>query len=353
MADAEYRRLSCGVCGGGFLQYPKGRVAKFCTDHRGYIKKGRNAEKRRHLKMPVACSHDGCGSAAKSLGYCIKHYQRLRAHGSTGPREQTCSFCGGKFTCERTRKYCSSKCNSTAHNRRSGYRPLEEHLLAIRSEANYLYCETCGKESHRGLGGRSIKGGYRNRFCSIVCRRQMAARLRSEVQFLRALARSHKNTEQERLRLERMARVAMPRMIQCRHCGKQAMPYKKYARFCSEACRTAVLKEHARLQRKSAAGRARKKREKTLRRAREKIVADLIDPIKVFERDGWRCHICRKKLKPEDRGTNKAGAPELEHIIAIADGGTHTWGNVACACRACNGSKGARSFGQLRFDIAA
>lgn len=46
-----------------------------------------------------------------------------------------------------------------------------------------------------------------------------------------------------------------------------------------------------------------------------------------------------------------AKAPELEHIIPIAMGGTHTWDNVACACRLCNQAKGARDFGQLGLRI--
>lgn len=78
-----------------------------------------------------------------------------------------------------------------------------------------------------------------------------------------------------------------------------------------------------------------------------------IDPIRVFERDGWRCHICKKKLKPEDRGTHKPTAPELDHIVTLADGGSHTWGNVACSCRACNMAKHSKSFGQIGLQIAA
>lgn len=80
---------------------------------------------------------------------------------------------------------------------------------------------------------------------------------------------------------------------------------------------------------------------------------DRIDPIRVFERDGWRCHLCGRATPKRLRGTARPRAPELDHIVTLADGGTHTWGNVACACRECNSNKGARSLGQLGLAIAA
>lgn len=79
--------------------------------------------------------------------------------------------------------------------------------------------------------------------------------------------------------------------------------------------------------------------------------ADRIDPIKVFERDNWICHLCGKKTKPALRGKHDALAPELDHVVTLADGGSHTWGNVACSCRKCNNSKSGKSLGQIGFSI--
>jgi len=80
---------------------------------------------------------------------------------------------------------------------------------------------------------------------------------------------------------------------------------------------------------------------------------DAIDPMAVFERDKWKCHLCGRNTKKSLRGTFEPLAPELEHIVALSDGGTHTWGNVACSCRSCNLGKGAASFGQLGLGFAA
>lgn len=76
------------------------------------------------------------------------------------------------------------------------------------------------------------------------------------------------------------------------------------------------------------------------------VVYEPINPIAIFDRDGWRCHICGKRTPKAKRGTYAKNAPELDHIVAMALGGGHTKENVACACRACNGAKGARVLGQ-------
>ena len=93
---------------------------------------------------------------------------------------------------------------------------------------------------------------------------------------------------------------------------------------------------------------------KARRRARMKgLLAQRIDPIAVFGRDRWRCKLCGIRTPKAKRGTIDADAPELDHVIPLALGGTHTWGNVQCACRACNGRKGATALGQVGFDFAA
>lgn len=69
-----------------------------------------------------------------------------------------------------------------------------------------------------------------------------------------------------------------------------------------------------------------------------------VDPIAVFERDGWRCYICGKDTPRELRGTNHDDAPELEHKISLFNGGDHSYANTACACRSCNAEKGLDNF---------
>ena len=78
------------------------------------------------------------------------------------------------------------------------------------------------------------------------------------------------------------------------------------------------------------------------RRARKRAVE--CDPCAtlpaVIARDGADCYICGIETDPAapPRARHKA---ELEHVIPLAKGGTHTMGNLRCACYPCNAVKGA------------
>jgi 5-methylcytosine-specific restriction endonuclease McrA len=78
-----------------------------------------------------------------------------------------------------------------------------------------------------------------------------------------------------------------------------------------------------------------------------------IDPIAVFDRDGWRCYICGVATPKDLRGSFDDMAPELEHKIALANGGLHILSNVACACRRCNLNKGHKKILNQINDIGA
>lgn len=90
-------------------------------------------------------------------------------------------------------------------------------------------------------------------------------------------------------------------------------------------------------------GRAARKKDKAIRRARVAIMAEAIDPIAVCERDGWQCHLCGIDTPKELRGSSDPRAPEIDHVHPLALGGSHIWSNVRCACRRCNGMKGAKT----------
>lgn len=67
-----------------------------------------------------------------------------------------------------------------------------------------------------------------------------------------------------------------------------------------------------------------------------------VTPIKIFERDHYRCMICGLFCNTEDdtwNGHFGAMSPTVDHIIALANGGTHTWDNVQCAHAICNSYK--------------
>lgn len=91
---------------------------------------------------------------------------------------------------------------------------------------------------------------------------------------------------------------------------------------------------------------ARKKAAKLKRRG---AVVENVNPIEVFERDGWRCQLCGVRTPRKLRGTYNDKAPELDHILPISKGGEHSYVNTQCACRKCNGLKGDVPLGQMRL----
>jgi 5-methylcytosine-specific restriction endonuclease McrA len=73
-----------------------------------------------------------------------------------------------------------------------------------------------------------------------------------------------------------------------------------------------------------------------------------IDAQRVYERDAWRCHICRRRISKSRRYPDQKSA-SLDHIVPLSEGGRHEYRNVASAHLLCNMSKNAKSFGQLRL----
>ena len=72
---------------------------------------------------------------------------------------------------------------------------------------------------------------------------------------------------------------------------------------------------------------------------------------KVFERDRYRCQLCGKAVK-RDAEVPHPKAPVLDHIIPLAEGGTHEYRNVQTAHFMCNSIKSDGVFGaaeQLRL----
>lgn len=113
----------------------------------------------------------------------------------------------------------------------------------------------------------------------------------------------------------------------CMCCGKEF--YSEFAnqKYCSDKCRN-----------------KRKRNGKGYRsRCRKYGVYydSSVTRIKVIKRDHGICQICGKVCDEHDLrwGTLGPDFPTVDHIIPLAKGGTHTWGNVQCACAMCNSDK--------------
>lgn len=210
--------------------------------------------------------------------------------------------------------------------------------LAWDVSPNAFVCEHCGRPALRRMGGHNLKNGSRRRWCSMACRTAASRRLNAEVKALQLIARAWRTST-------RFTRL--DEGIDCKTCGARfCRIVGQWNRgFCSDACWRSQ---------REAARRVERRAQKAARRARERGAdAERIDPLAVFKRDRWRCHLCGKHAPAALRGTYADAAPKLDHVIPLSQGGSHSWSNVALAHRQCNAAKSSRVLGQLLLDAFA
>lgn len=120
--------------------------------------------------------------------------------------------------------------------------------------------------------------------------------------------------------------IKQRRLKKCAYCNK--WHYKNRV-FCSGECSNRNMKRNRALI-----------KEKRMQRARQNGQFDAdIDIYKLIERDGEQCYLCGDAVS-FDCHFNDPKYPTIEHVLAISNGGTHSWDNVKVACRDCNNKKG-------------
>ena len=119
----------------------------------------------------------------------------------------------------------------------------------------------------------------------------------------------------------------------CKQCA--ATRAKKY-----RESRIEIVRAQAR---RSAAKRSTQRRDASRKRraALRSVRVEDVQSMTVFDRDAWICGICgtgipRVTLWPHPMSVS------LDHVVAISNGGTHSYDNTQASHLACNMSKGAR-----------
>jgi len=266
----------------------------------------------------------------KICKYCGKHYSTPRkvqkycsrkCEGSwlrqeaAKKRMRICQWCGKEFVMNfmsgKARSgevqeglFCSRKCRWDWVKERTRTKNLIEHPQ--KHNIYFNICEICGK--------LYTAKNKLDKYCSYECR------------YKRAKTYMRMKYKEEWI----------PRVFKCKGCGRLVeLEYgEKKSVFCSEQCAKRYHHNSRRpKQRAEANG----------------VYYEYVNPLKVFKRDGWKCQLCGKKLKPKDRGKFIDNAPELDHIIPWAKGGEHSYRNTQCTCRKCNGDKNDKELGQLRM----
>jgi len=273
-----------------------------------------------------------------------------------------CAHCRIVFAPEYARqRFCSEGCQHRDRGRRQSVTGLARaDYLAERtdkSKARLAFtCAQCGSVGHRRVSASNAASGYTNKYCSLPCRdaaytaAALVARLgkglysncfglhckncmmpfvsRRQKAFCSAACAAEVARTAARayaLAAAKVQHVSAARSVPCRDCGLEFCPLYGYG-----GVSLCVPCAHSKK-------RAQRSAAKALRRLRTKLATvEDVDPIVVFERDGWVCRLCGIATPREKRGVCEPDAPELDHIIALAAGGEHSYRNTQCACRRCN-----------------
>lgn len=263
-------------------------------------------------------------------------------------------------------------------NGRKWGEPSNAHIESVRKEAEQRLVDRLDSLGFDYLGGYTNKTGnvaLKCRACGDTFERTadfamhgnlICKKCEHEKALIRqAKQRAVRKAEAERKRAEReaarLARSLEPSAYQqsrmallddthtCRVCGKEYTlreymqstdsKYYRDSGYCSAECRHKAFRRSVR--------RSRKRRhvpENHRQRARANGCAydASVTLPKLIKRKGLRCAICGEMCDPNDHTWGYTGpqSPSIDHIIPMAKGGGHIWGNVQVAHVICNSYKG-------------
>lgn len=226
-------------------------------------------------------------------------------------------------------------------------------LLPNMKAGRWRICPTCLKEFRAKLNG-SRKGPVMQVYCTQACgieaKRKLASLKAVLVKTYKTKCKECEAWISSRRPGKTLCsyacavnakRAHLPR--HCKACGVWFSPVPKMGKpvdTCSAECSAVGQKHTKKEHRLTETYKKYRRKAKSARRAKARgVYAEAIDPIAIFESEGWRCWLCGVKTLKSKRGTTHPLAPELDHMIPLAKGGAHSFANVACACRACNAKK--------------
>lgn len=283
------------MCGGEFAPYHKRQ--RFCSEtcQRAWWKKNREKAGKKHTFVCQQCGKmyrtthlDRDTCCSRECGLAYSAKTALATRFEAEAVDKVCLSCGQRFKDWPSKPdYCSDECKER------GVR---------------LVCDVCGG---------TFFGILYAKYCSREC-----------------------ELESGRRRYEQyMTEKVGERAYVCLECGRSfEAPYgNKRRRFCSDAC---ARRYH---------GRIHKKQRRALKKTNGAV--ERIDPLQVYERDGWICGICGKRVRRECEYPHPM-SPSLDHIVPLAHNGAHTLSNVQLAHRKCNIEKRDSDGGQLRLGLA-
>ena len=195
-----------------------------------------------------------------------------------------------------------------------------------------LRCKVCGHQFKKS------KGGYQHRYTCPSCEEEEIRRMVDE--------RERRKLEKaEQLEAAREWRMSVPRV--CKECGDPFWSEYPSVAYCCDTCRRRA-NNRANEQRRQRRGKARGYRHRMRVTVTSSTYDRTVTLAAVYRKYGGRCCSCgRQTYRTKDYSPSQA---TLDHIVALANNGTHTWDNVQLLCSDCNSMK--RDLGQMRLPMA-
>lgn len=286
-----------------------------CKKHYGRLRNGTQIDRPDNYKN-TTCEADGCENKATRKGLCSKHYERLLTHGDPNyvskirkPGEIVeCSVDGCTLNVK-----AKGLCNTHYRRFLVNGDPLIKRPNSVKKKKRSA-CLQCGGEIPIDFGLTNL--------CSYRCESRW------------------KNKQAD--------------VRECIVCGK-SFEWSHSAKVCSDECK----EKHKSSQRKKwneeqratnpEYQRLRAAAQRRRRALKMKTQVENFNDKDIYERDGWVCGICGKKIDKRLKYPNKMSV-SIDHIIPLSIGGTHEARNVQAAHLDCNRRKGNRATNeQLRM----
>ena len=243
---------------------------------------------------------------------------------------RTCSVCRQQFTPTRIKDGRYSRATTCSHEcRHANNDTAKATAAAAQTNTGRGYHYLPGSPNSIALHyGRHVMAGYHLRPC------KQCGGL-----FPRSHGRHYcsEDCRAEYARQEIWRRNTKGKVLTCPECGTQHSPLRgslqdRYGAqsFCSDKCR----------RKRNRSGDRAAQRRRRAKRIRHGYV-EHVGPCTVFTRDDWTCQRCGAHTPPDLVGSvDDDTAPTVDHIVALVNGGEHSYRNVQLLCRRCNYTKG-------------
>jgi hypothetical protein len=350
---AKLVQKSCEVCSEPFEYVDRGQKRFYCDHCR---KAGRRKNRPRATGYELICVQCQAPFVAKTpiAKCCSAKCKNHKKWADQPPRQYICVECGKPFESKQNKaSVCSDVCHRARNSKIS--KAIAAEKFAPRPEH---VCQGCGKAFiPYNPGGAQLKRGaawakYCSRKCAHDARRLppkpkpklICANPGCGAEFAARRKRTYCSPACRPVKAKPPPK--QPTVRRCAECDEPFSARNSKTRFCGKVCCKRYAQRIHRLKNK-VDRRRREVRRKRLIRAR--TFDGIVDPLRVFERDGWRCQLCLRRTPRRLRGSYHHRAPELDHVISVAAGGDHSYGNSQCSCRKCNLWKGDREVEPVSF----